>query len=121
MTDHEIDALIGPIVQEIIQHDVDSVALGCSHYSFLMRKISDRFPANIKFFDAARPVAMRAIQLFGEIAKNDKNASQQSGPVNVFLTGSGSSFEETLSKLEEAGCVLPEIRIQLDKLVVPNV
>jgi len=121
LADDEIDALIGPIVQEVIRHDVDSVALGCSHYSFLMRKISDRFPANIKFFDAARPVAMRAIQLFGEIDTDDKNVPKQPGPVRVFLTGSGSSFEQTLSKLEEAGCVLPEIRIQLDKLKVPNV
>ena len=121
MTDNEIDVLIAPIVQEIIDHNVDAVALGCSHYSFLMQKISDRFPANIKFFDAARPVAKRAIQLFGELPNHDSNVSEQSGPVKVFLTGNGSSFEQTLSKLGEAGCVLPEIRIHLDKLVVPNV
>jgi|TARA_B110001454_G_scaffold133729_1_gene124493 glutamate racemase len=121
MTDGEIDVLIGPIVQEIIKHDVDSVALGCSHYSFLMRKIRDKFPSNIKFFDAALPVARRAIQLFGEITKDDINAFNQCDPVNVFLTGSKNTFEETVRKLEESDCTLPEIKIKLDKLEVPNV
>jgi glutamate racemase len=120
MTDTEIDTLIGPIVQEIIEHDVDSVALGCSHYSFLMRRISNKFPANVKFFDAARPVARRAMQLFDEIPKNDIRALNQRNPVNVFLTGSETSFKETVSKLEESGCVLPDVKVKLEKLVVPN-
>jgi glutamate racemase len=66
---HAVDpaAAIAPLFAQPGAALIDAIALGCTHYSFLIPEFRDLYPA-ISWFDPALPVARRTLHVTGSLA-----------------------------------------------------
>jgi glutamate racemase len=108
----EIDSdRVRELLREALAPEVDAgadaVALGCTHYGFLLPLLRELLPDGVAVLDAAEPVARRATSLF--------DAAHSGGPlaeVLCYATGDADEFERTLERLRRAGAALPPITVR---------
>jgi glutamate racemase len=110
LTSKDLDSVLQELLNLISSDGVDSVALGCSHYSFVYEEIREVLPDGVKLFDAALPVAKRTLELWTESRSSD-NVSKSFNPISVFVTGDPAGFVASVARLETAGCMIPMVSV----------
>lgn len=88
-----------------IERGVDAVALGCTHYGFLLPVLHDLLPPGVVVLDAAEPVARRALSLL-----DGDHAGGPPAEVLCYATGDRAAFDGALERLSAAGASLPPLR-----------
>ena len=110
LTGKDLDSVVQELLNLISSDGVDSVALGCSHYSFVYEQMREVLPDGVKLFDAAFPVAKRTLELWTESRSSD-DVSDVSNPISVFVTGDPDGFVASVARLETAGCTIPMVSV----------
>ena len=110
LTGKDLDSVLQELLKLISSDGVDSVALGCSHYSFVYEQMREVLPDGVELFDAAFPVAKRTLELWTESGSSD-DAIEGSNPISVFVTGDPDGFVASVARLETAGCTIPMVSV----------
>lgn len=58
-----VDATIGPLLDRMIGTGCDVIVLGCTHYPFLRRAISDHVGPDVRLIDSGTAIARRALSV----------------------------------------------------------
>ncbi len=106
----DLDLVLRELLDLISSDGVDSVALGCSHYSFVYEQIREVLPEGVELFDASFPVAKRALQLWTE-SNNCEDIIVESNPITVFVTGDPEGFIASVDRLKSAGSMVPMMTV----------
>lgn len=87
----EVEATIHEYTDSMIREGVDTIILGCTHYTFLKPALVKVLPPHIKFIDTGRAVAKRVEKL---------NPTPSSNPrIHLFTTGSLEQMHQLLPLL----------------------
>ena len=89
----------GDVVEKIIKHyldplierEIDTLVLGCTHYPLLKKAISDQY--NVKLIDSAESIAREANLILEK--NNIKKTDTIEGEVIFYVTDSPEKFEKT--------------------------
>ena len=87
----EVESAIHEYTAEMINEGVDTIILGCTHYTFLKPALTKALPSHIKFIDTGRAVAKRVEKL--------KPVPSSKPRVHMFTTGSIEQLNELLPLL----------------------
>lgn len=74
----EISALLDIYCRPLAEAGVDTVVLGCTHYSFVKEQIAQRFPAGTQIIDTAQAVAQQARRISAERARALNSYTEES-------------------------------------------
>jgi glutamate racemase len=109
------EALAGPLAS-----GVDAVALGCTHYGFLLPALERLLPPGVRALDAAEPVARRARQLLEE---GGALPAPGAPPVEVgcATTGNPRELARTIERLRQAGAELPPLALAAEPFPLAGV
>ncbi len=86
---HEL--LDGPVT-----HGVDTIVLGCTHYAFLRKSLSEAFPG-ISLIDTSEPVARRALHLL--TARDALAPEARNGRLDIIVSGDADAFRDRMTQL----------------------
>jgi glutamate racemase len=123
----ETTALLRTYLQPMLDAGVDQIALGCTHYSFLMPVIRRLVPDGVSVIDPAAAVARRVEQVLmsESIEPDEKSVSMCSfvAPSCFFTTGRPATLAAGIraltgseSKVESVTWNLDETRIGWDQI-----
>ncbi|MGC6426165.1 MAG: glutamate racemase [Akkermansiaceae bacterium] len=87
----EVEAAIHEYTDEMIREGVDTIILGCTHYTFLKPALVQALPRHIKFIDTGRAVAKRVEKLKPTPSSNPR--------IHLFTTGSIDQLNKLLPLL----------------------
>lgn len=87
--------LLHRYLQPMIAANIDYLVLGCSHYPYLIRKIKEILPAEIKIIDSGEAVAKQTKHVLQE---NSRSNLQQKGRCTFFTNGKKSVLQEIIGK-----------------------
>lgn len=91
-------ALLNTYLQPLLQQDIDTLVLGCTHYSFLSDTIREMVNTDITLVDTSRAVADQLSRIIGQ----DENKTISRSPaVHYFTTGSVSASRQAIKTLLE--------------------
>lgn len=82
-------------LRPMIEKNIDTVVLGCTHYPFVIPLIQQIVGADVRVIDPAPAVARQAARLL----KHPLGAGSQSGTLRLFTSGDVDSFKLLLPKL----------------------
>jgi glutamate racemase len=88
---------IAPLFAQLGAASIDAIALGCTHYTFLLPEFEALYP-DIAWFDPALPVARQTFTVTWQLA-----ASPASQPDTAYFTGALPDFELMQAKLTHYG------------------
>lgn len=92
----------------MLEKNVDTVVLGCTHYPFVIPLIERIVGESVRVIDPAPSVARQVKRLIAERAAETENESGQRGRVRFYTSGATESVEALLPKLlGESGSVEP--------------
>jgi glutamate racemase len=92
----ETRARLHELLDGPVNHGVDTVVLGCTHYAFLRETLSDEFPG-LNLVDTSEPVARRAIQVLNE--GNALAPGESSGSLDIIVSGDVQAFRLRMAQL----------------------
>jgi glutamate racemase len=81
----------------MLEKNIDTVVLGCTHYPFVIRLIENIVGENVRVIDPAPAVAKQTERLLE--ARGLRNSSNENGEVIFFTSGDVKSTKNVLSKL----------------------
>lgn len=99
------DGLDGPL-----SRGADQVALGCTHYGFLLPVLRELLGGSVDVLHAAEPVARRTIDQL-EANGVPPPSSGRAEAVRCSATGDADAFALTIERLRAAGAALPPIEL----------
>ncbi|MXZ62071.1 MAG: glutamate racemase [Chloroflexi bacterium] len=104
-----VEAILEASATELRAHEVDEVALGCTHYAFLRDALSAMLGPDVEIIDTAEPVARRVRQQL----EAHRLVLPEGEPVAAECTATGGAgpFEETLARLRATGADLPMLEV----------
>jgi glutamate racemase len=88
-------AVIRSALGDAVARGVDTVVLGCTHYSFLAPDILAEFPG-VEVVDTAEPVARRAVALLDELGLL---AAEGTGTLGLVVSGDRTEFRTRMAAL----------------------
>ena len=91
----QINNALKKALTPLLTQDVDALALGCTHYPFLIPAIRKIVGPKIKIYDSGGAIARRTI----EVLQNEDLLSQKSGKDRLFTTGDVKKFKSVAEKL----------------------
>ncbi len=94
---------------DAMPHDVDEVALGCTHYGFLRPALEAMLGPGVEVLDAAEPVARHVRRQLEAHGLALPSASDAEAVVRCSSTGGLEQFAATVARLRAAGAALPPI------------
>ncbi|RFA24382.1 glutamate racemase [Alkalilimnicola ehrlichii] len=89
--------LITRYTQPLLEADIDTLILGCTHYPFLRETIGDIIGRHIQLIDTGAAVANQLRRALQEARTLSATAAE--GQVEFWTTGSPSAFDQVLSRL----------------------
>lgn len=89
----QLREMLASYINPMINNNVDSIVLGCTHYPFLIDLIKDIAGININIIDPAPAIAKRLQFL---LHKNNLNNSMEANPVYEFYTNGDIEIMEKL-------------------------
>ena len=104
-----VEGILSAAVAELREHDVDEVALGCTHYAFLHPALAAMLGPGVEIIDTAEPVARRVRQQLE--AHNVAIPEGEPVAAQCTATGGAAAFEATLAHLHRANADLPLLRV----------
>jgi glutamate racemase len=93
----ETRAILEKALRPMIDQQIDTVVLGCTHYPFVIPLIEEIVGDQVRVIDPAPAVAKQSARLIESI--NDRNEDRVSGKITFYTTGESSAFEKILSRL----------------------
>ncbi len=96
-TGDEVHVLAERLLQPIIEADVDTLLLGCTHYPFLARTISDVLGREVTLVSSADETAFQIARELENL--NLDNQAQDGGKVNFYSSASPEYFAEIGQRL----------------------
>lgn len=105
-----VETMLRQALDEPVREGIDAVALGCTHYGFLVPLLQRLLPPGIAVIETAEPVARRTIHVLRE-AGYDVDGGEPVGEVLCYATGDPDAFEATIARLRAAGAALPPLRV----------
>jgi len=85
--------LLESFIQPLLKKQVDTIVLGCTHYSFLTPLIRNMTGDSISLIDTSRAIAEQLVRVLGE------EVSQAQGNVSYFTTGSIIRIQTAMKRL----------------------
>ena len=104
-----VESILAAAVTELRAHEVDEVALGCTHYAFLRDALSAMLGPGVEIIDTAEPVARRVrqqLEAYGFAVPEGEAVAAR-----CTATGGAGAFEATLDRLRAAGADLPALEV----------
>lgn len=98
--------LLQKYLSSILQQQVDTIVLGCTHYSFLKLQIEQIISDNIQLVDTSRAIAE---QLLRVLELNNLNRQNGLGTVNYLTTGNLTQTRETMKRLLQEDVLLKQL------------
>lgn len=89
----EVKATLEKVLNPLMKKNIDTIALGCTHYPFLREQIQEIVGNNVTLVDSGGAVSRRLL----EILKNNGALSLQKGEDQYYTTGDNAKFK-TVSK-----------------------
>ena len=108
--DPEVRALLSRVLSPMLEKNVDTFVLGCTHYPFVRSVIECLIPKEATIIDPAPAIARQLRKVLGE---KGKLTTSQKGDKQFFTTGDKKALEWGLNEILETA--LPEI-IEIDTL-----
>jgi glutamate racemase len=90
------------------EKNIDTLVLGCTHYSFLEKEISDFFDCKVQIVDSREGVSKRIIELMPETVINDNPHKM------LFLSEGKNGIREKYIKFNEKFKIFQEIKSRDD-------
>lgn len=95
--------LLENYLTSLLTHQVDTIVLGCTHYSFLKEQIQKMISDSIHIVDTSSAIAEQLIRIL-ELEKLTKKSD--CGSINYFTTGSIKQTEKTMKRLLKKSVVV---------------
>lgn len=95
----ETICLLEKFVNPLLEKQVDTIVLGCTHYSFLSALIRQIIGDSIRMVDTSRAIAEQVTRILKQEAL--QNVAQQTGRVSYLTTGSSATTGLIMSRLLE--------------------
>lgn len=91
----ELEVIIKKIIAPFVEEEIDTLALGCSHFPFLKKILKRQLGSQVALLDSAGAVTRHVSRVL------DANAirSREGASHRMYTTAEASIFEEVLSKL----------------------
>jgi len=93
----ETRAILEDALLPMLEKNIDTVVLGCTHYPFVIPLIEEIVGKNVRVIDPAPAVARQVERLLE--AKGLRNRAGGDGQVSFYTSGQAAAFESMLSKL----------------------
>lgn len=98
----ETRQILGDALMPMLENNIDTVVLGCTHYPFVIPLIQEIVGENVRVIDPAPAVARQAGRLLE--ARDMKNRSGAKGKLKLYTSGDPEVFRSLLPRLlGEAG------------------
>lgn len=81
----ETEKLLKAYLQPLLEHDVDVIVLGCTHYPFLRPLVEKMTGPEIKILDTGKPVARQVMRVLG--IRGLLSPRQEGGKEQFFTSG----------------------------------
>jgi len=94
----EVESAIREYTDDMIHEGVDTIILGCTHYTFLKPALIKALPAHIKYIDTGRAVAKRVEKFKPTPSSNPR--------IHIFTTGELDQLNRLLPRL------CPELKVK---------
>jgi len=108
-TDNDIARLTANIyLRELIEKNIDSIILGCTHYPLLKKCIGGVIGDNVKIVD---PAYAAAVKMKRYLQKNDM-LGENSGEVEFFVSDNTEKFDFICNSVLKKECVAKKIDIE---------
>lgn len=91
----EITLLLHDILQPFLEADVDTLALGCTHYPFIEQQISEIMGKNVQLLNSGAAIA-RHVQ---RILEHNTMLNSENPSYSFYTTGNLQQFEKMAKKL----------------------
>jgi glutamate racemase len=95
---------------------VDTLVLGCTHYSFLRRRIERMMGPAVTVVDCAEAVARQVVRVVDP--QGATSNADRSGLVEYVTSGDPRRLSETLARLQAAGAVLLPGPVRDDRVIL---
>lgn len=93
----DVSDILSSELTPLLEKNVDAIALGCTHYPFVKRKIQELVGENVLVADSGGAVARRLKQ----VLEHENLLSLQRGEDRYYTTGEADNFERVGEKLLE--------------------
>ena len=81
----EISSLLEKFLKPMLEHNIDHLVLGCSHYPYLIPQLAKLLPNNIKIIDSGEAVAKQTKSI---LLENNLLREASNQPIIQFITNS---------------------------------
>jgi len=105
--DPEVLAMLDEATREPVALGADAIALGCTHYGFVVGPLRSLLPEHVAIIDAADAVARRTLAVLEESGL--QVLSGPARPVDYDVTGDGRAFVAAIDCLRDAGEQVPRL------------
>ncbi len=106
----EVERMLRSSLEGPLGRGVDVIALGCTHYGFLVPLLRRLLPAGVRALDAAEPVARRCHELLAASGGLPDAAAEET--VDCRATGDVLLLAGALDRLRESGAALPPLALR---------
>lgn len=96
-------------LQEIIDQDIDSIILGCTHYPILKACIGETVGEKVTIVDPAKATAIK-LQKF--LKDNDIQSDRENGTHKFYVSDNNSQFDSLCKRVLKEGCIAEQIDIE---------
>lgn len=96
VTTPKTQELLQQFIEPLLEKQIDTLVLGCTHYSFLQPVIKKLIGESISVVDTSRAVAEQLVRVLSHEALLNSSAV---GQVNYFTTGSINSSRQAMERL----------------------
>src|SRR5690606_15577062 len=93
----EVDAVIGPLLDPMLEAGVDVVVLGCTHYPFLRRAIRAYVGEEVRVIDSGTAIARRTLSLLQ--SANRLREGEDAGTFQLFTNAGEKAIASVVSQL----------------------
>lgn len=97
LTGDETQTILEQALLPMLDKNIDTVVLGCTHYPFVIPLIQTIVGANVRVIDPAPAVARQVQRLL--VAGGIKNPSPIPGKINLYTSGDPAAFQQLLPLL----------------------
>jgi glutamate racemase len=91
-------AILEDALRPMLEKNIDTVVLGCTHYPFVIPLIEQIVGGNVRVIDPAPSVAKQAKRLL-EMAGTKNQSQDRSSPIRFFTSGDPSEMKSVLPAL----------------------
>lgn len=96
-------------LQEIIDQDIDSIILGCTHYPILKACIGETVGEKVTIVDPAKATAIK-LQKF--LKDNNIQSDRENGTHKFYVSDNNSQFDSVCKRVLSEGCIAEQIDIE---------